>query len=111
MPYGAAIYNSSGELILAQSTRLCNIIVRGNVVLQAPATSPYSVTSSPIAFPGLTVGNVGEYSFWSPSISHNSAGTQTETVIFNRGNGSFTITYNAINSSRSIDVYYYGIRY
>jgi hypothetical protein len=111
MPYGAAIYNSSGELVLSQSTRLCNIVIRGNVVLQASTTSPYTVTSSPIAFPGLTTGNTGEFSFWSPSVSHNSAGTATETIVFNRGNGSFTITYNAVAASRTIDIYYYGIRY
>lgn len=111
MPYGAAIYNSSGQLVLGGSTRLCNIVISGNVVLQAPTTSPYNVTSAPISFPGLTAGNVGEYGFWSPSTSNLASGTQFERITFNRGTNSFTITYYALNSSRVLNVFYFGIRY
>jgi hypothetical protein len=39
------------------------------------------------------------------------AGTQFERITFNRGTNSFTITYYALNSSRVLNVFYFGIRY
>lgn len=114
MPYGVEIYNSSGELILGQTTRTASIIVSGVTTLTSPTTGSggiYTVISSSINFPGLSASNTAEYNFWTATKGGNDASVNWDRVIFNRSNGTFTIEYRAYAASRTITIRWWGIRY
>lgn len=115
MPYGVELYNSSGQLILSDTTKLTNIIVSGTTTLTSPTTGSggvFTVVSSSISFPGLSASNTAEYDFWTAVQGLQDTATGNfERVIFNRSNGTFTIEYRAYAASRTITVRWWGIRY
>jgi hypothetical protein len=115
MAYGVEIYNSSGQLILSDTTKLTNIIVSGTTTLTSPTTGSggvFTVVSSSISFPGLTASNTTEYNFWTAVQGfQNTATGNFERVIFNRNTDTFTVEYRAFAASRTITVRWWGIRY
>ena len=111
MAYGVEIYNSSGELILGQTTRLANVIVSGSTTLTTSSTSPYTATSGSISFPGLSASNSAEYGFWTADNSIDISSAQFESIAFNRSSETFTVTYNSITGSKTRTINWLGIRY
>ena len=114
MAYGVEIYNSSGELILSDTTKTASIIVSGVTTLTSPTTGSggiYTVISSSINFPGLSASNTAEYNFWTTAQGGGGGFGTLEALIFNRSNDTFTIEYRAFSPNVTKVVRWWGIRY